>query len=86
MDNIVKVIGVKMFRDKEYRHTFLTYFYDIKNRIERIIINHEHSYSDKDFGYVYDKNGNLTQQTLNGKIIDIRSYDDKGNLIYIENR
>ncbi|WP_298544961.1 hypothetical protein [uncultured Aquimarina sp.] len=82
-NNVTKVSEVKNWRDKKYEHTYLTYYYDTKKRIERIQIDHQYSYSDQDLRFMYDEDENLVQKILNGKIIESFGYDDKGTLIYI---
>ncbi len=84
-DKVTKVSQVKTWRDKEYKHTYLTYYYDAENRIKRVQVDHQSSYPDADLGFIYDKNGNLIQKTRDGEIIASFKYNDKGTLIYIEN-
>ncbi|WP_299895504.1 RHS repeat domain-containing protein [uncultured Aquimarina sp.] len=83
-NQIHKVSEVKKWSEKERKHTYLTYDYDTDNRIKKIKINHQSSYSDQDLGFIYDDHGNLTQETLNDKTLESYRYDSKGKLISIE--
>ena len=83
-NKVAKVSEVKTWRDREFKHTYLAYYYDINSRIVRIQIDHQSGYADKDLGFVYDIHGNLIQKILDGKIIASYKYDSKGTLIYLE--
>ncbi len=83
---ITKVSSVLNVKDKNIyvKKTHLTYHYDRLDRIIRIQIN---SLRNKDdFRYTYDKADNLIQIKRNEEIIQNYKYNDKGTLIYIENR
>ncbi len=83
-NKVVSLSEVKMWRDKKIKHTYLTYHYNAENSIEKIQI--QGLFDDTDeYGFIYDSKGNLTQKTLNGKVIDSFNYNDDGTLIYIGN-
>ncbi|WP_299247437.1 hypothetical protein [uncultured Aquimarina sp.] len=83
-NKVVSLSEVKTWKDKKYQRTYLTYHYDAENRIEKIQIHGLFDYTD-DYRFIYDRNGNLTQKMLNGKVVESFNYNDDGTLIYIGN-
>lgn len=83
-NKVVSLSEVKTWRDKTNKRTYLTYHYNAENRIEKIQIHGLFDDTD-DYRFIYDSKGNLTQKTLNGKIMESFDYNDDGTLIYIGN-
>ncbi len=84
-NKIIRVSDVHKWRGKTYKNTRLIYYYDAKNRIEKIKTYQNHpDFPSEYFEFIYDNEGNLIQKIFNGEILASYQYDDKGTLIVIE--